>query len=109
MANIAARPATVNDCSEPAHWEADHIINQGNSSALMCLTQRVSRYSMLITMPNGYTAADACEGLAEGIEQIPLHLRRSITFDQGSKCALWPQLLDTFNMAVWFYDPHSPW
>lgn len=109
LPNISARPAVVNDRVEPGHWEADHIIGRANSSALMCLTERVSRYSMLVTMPNGYAAADAFEGLAEGIEQIPLHLRRSITFDQGSEWALWPQLADTYKMAVWFCDPHSPW
>jgi len=109
LANISGRSAAADDRSEPGHWEADHLIGRANRSALMCLTERVSRYSMLITMPNGYRAADALDGLAKGIEQIPQHLRRSITFDQGSEWALWPQLADTFKMDVWFCDPHSPW
>lgn len=109
LPNISGRSAAADDRSEPGHWEADHIIGRANRSALLCLTERVSRYSMLITMPNGYRAADALDGLAEGIEQIPVHLRRSITFDQGSEWSLWPQLADTFKMAVWFCDPHSPW
>jgi IS30 family transposase len=33
----------VNDRSEPGHPEADHIIGRANQSALMCLTERVSR------------------------------------------------------------------
>lgn len=65
LPNIGARPAAVNDRSEPGHSEADHIIGRANRSALMCLTERVSRYSILITMPNGYAAADALAGLVE--------------------------------------------
>ncbi len=109
LPNIGARPTAVNDRSEPGHWEADHIIGRANQSALMCLTERVSRYSMLITMPNGYAAIDALAGLVEGLEQIPAHLRQSITFDQGSEWAQWPALVDTYALAAWFCDPHSPW
>jgi len=75
----------------------------------MCLTERVSRYSLLITMPNGYAAAHALGGLVEGLEQIPAHLRRSITFDQGSEWAQWPALVEGYGLDAWFCDPHSPW
>lgn len=109
LPNIGGRPAAVNDRAEPGHWEADHIIGRANQSALMCLTERVSRYSLLITMPNGYAAADALAGLVEGLERIPAHLRRSITFDQGSEWANWPDLVDTYGLDAWFCDPHSPW
>lgn len=109
LPNIAARPGVVGDRAEPGHWEADHLIGRANRSALMCLTERVSRYSLLITMPNGYAAADALGGLVEGLEQIPAHLRRSITFDQGSEWAQWPALVDGYGVDAWFCDPHSPW
>lgn len=109
LPNIAARPGVVGDRAEPGHWEADHLIGRANRSALMCLTERVSRYSLLITMPNGYAAADALGGLVEGLEQIPDHLRRSITFDQGSEWAQWPALVDGYGIDAWFCDPHSPW
>ena len=60
-------------------------------------------------MPNGYTAPDALAGLVEGLEQIPGHLRRSITFDQGSEWADWEILVATYRIDTWFCDPHSPW
>lgn len=109
LPNIGARPDVVNDRAEPGHWEADHLIGRANRSALLCLTERVSRFSLLITMPNGYSAADAFAGLVEGIEQIPTYLRRSITFDQGSEWAQWPQLVDGYGLDAWFCEPHSPW
>ena len=109
LPNIAVRPAVIGDRSEAGHWEADHIIGRANRSALMCLTERVSRYSLLVTMPEGYRAHDALAGLVCGLEQIPAHLRRSITFDQGSEWAEWQQLVDTYGLDAWFCDPHSPW
>lgn len=110
LPNIGARPDHVADRSEPGHWEGDHIIGRANGSALMCLTERVTRYSILITMPEGYDSAAALAGLAEGFEQIPAQLRRSITFDQGSEWARWPDLTATYpGLDAWFCDPHSPW
>lgn len=109
LPNISARPDPVNDRCEPGHWEADNLIGRANRSALMCLTERMSRYSFLITMPNGYAAGDALAGLVEALEQIPAHLRRSITFDQGSEWARWPDLVDGYGLDAWFCDPHSPW
>jgi IS30 family transposase len=98
LANIAARPAAVADRSEAGHWEADHIIGKGNGLSLMCLTERFSRFSLLVTMPEGYGAGDALAGLVEGLEQVPVHLRRSITFDQGSEWAEWqPWLTPTVS------------
>ena len=72
----------------------------------MCLTERVSRYSLLITMPNGYRAADA---LAGRLERVPKHLRKSITVDQGSEWTQWPTLAETYKLDAWFCDPHPPW
>ncbi len=54
---------------------------------MLHLCERVSRYSIPITMPEGYGSLAALGGLVEGLEQIPAHLRTSLTFDQGSEWA----------------------
>lgn len=87
LPNIASRPANVNDRSEPGHWKGDHILGKHNSSGLMSLTERETRFTILITMPDGYDANAALAGLVVGLEQIPPHLRGSLTFDQGSEWA----------------------
>ena len=109
LPNIALRPATVGDRSEVGHWEADQIIGAGNRSSMLWLTERVTRFSIRVTMPNGYASVDALAGLVEALEQIPEHLRLSITFDQGSEWADWETLVATYGIGVWFCDPHSPW
>ncbi len=109
LANIANRPDTVGDRSEVGHWEGDQIIGKNNRSSMLCLTERVTRYSILVTMPEGYSADAMVAGLADGLDRIPAHLLKSITFDQGSEWANWQTIADTYNIKVWFCDPHSPW
>ena len=48
-------------------------------------------------------------GLVEGLDAIPAHLRRSLTFDCGAEWANWRRLADHYDLQVWFCDPHSPW
>lgn len=109
LPNIAQRPATVNDRTELGHWEADQIIGERNRSSMLWLSERVTRYSIPVTMPEGYCAQAMVGGLIEGIERIPPHLRRSLTFDQGSEWADWPVIAELYGVDVWFCDPHSPW
>lgn len=109
LPNIATRPERVNDRTEIGHWEADQIIGKGNGSSMLWLTERVTRFSIPVTMPCGYSASDALAGLVVACEQIPAHLLRSITFDQGSEWAEWETLKATYAIEVWFCDPHSPW
>lgn len=107
--NISSRPAPASERAELGHWEGDQIIGKANRSSMLWLTERVTRYSIGVTMPEGYAADAMLAGLVVGLDQIPSHLLRSITFDQGSEWACWPTIADTFDLDVWFCDPHSPW
>ena len=90
-------------------WEADHIVGKANLSAMLHLCEKASRYSILITMPEGYGSAAAVAGLVEVLEQVPPHLRQSLTFDQGTDWAQWPILEAPYDLRIWFCEPHSPW
>jgi len=109
LPNIALRPGPVDDRTELGHWEADQIIGARNRSSMLWLTERVTRFSIPVTMPEGYTARAMVGGLVEGLEQIPVHLLKSITFDQGSEWANWAEIADGYGIDCWFCDPHSPW
>jgi IS30 family transposase len=109
LPNINARPPEVNDRSELGHWEADQIIGAHNRSSMLSLTERVTRYSILVTMPNGYSAEDMVAGLVDGLDRIPAHLLSSITFDQGSEWANWETIAENYTIDCWFCEPHSPW
>ena len=91
------------------HWEADHIVGKANLSATLHLCEKVSRYSILITMPEGYGSAAALAGLVGALKQVPPHLRQTLTFDQGTEWAQWPTLKATYDLRIWFCESHSTW
>ncbi len=109
LPSIGDRLDEVNDRSVPGHWEADHIIGAHNRSAMLWLTERVTRYGIGVTMPEGYSANAVLAGLVEACDQIPTHLLRSITFDQGGEWAEWETLANEYKIDAWFCDPHAPW
>ena len=106
--NNAARPAALNNRAEASHWEVDQIIGAYNRSLMIWLTERQSRYLIPVTMPDGYNADATLAGLVEGLDAVPAHLRRSLTFDCGSEWANWRTLAAHYDLDVWFCDPHSP-
>jgi IS30 family transposase len=57
----------------------------------------------------GHDAEAVRDAITETISTLPEQLRRSLTWDQGAEMAEHAQLrLDT-GLAVYFYDPQSPW
>jgi len=106
---IHERPATVEPRVQPGHGEGDLIIGRANQSAMITLIERVTRYTFLAELPCGYQASECLAGLCETFDQIPAHLRHSLTWDRGSEMADWALLADAFDLPVFFADPHSPW
>jgi transposase, IS30 family len=109
LPNISLRPSAVNQRAELGHWEGDQIIGRANRSSMLWLTERVTRFSIGVTMPEGYAGEAMLAGLVCGLEQVPSHLLRSITFDQGTEWGCWETIAATYDLDVWFCDPHSPW
>ena len=63
---------------------------------------------MLIQL-DSKNAAHVAERIAARISQLPAHLARSLTWDQGSEMARHHDFTVATNVAVYFCDPHSPW
>src|SRR5690606_36534967 len=109
----------------PSHWEGDLILGLG-SSAIGTLVERKTRFTLLLHLPRmagyesdvrekngpalaGHGAEAVRNAITRTIVQLPKHLRRSLTWDQGAEMAQHTQLrLDT-RIEVFFCDPRSPW
>lgn len=122
---ISERPAEANDRAVPGHWEGDLILGLG-SSAIGTLVERTTRFTMLLHLPPmeghgqglrvkngpalaGHGAAAVRDAIAASITTLPVHLRRSLTWDQGAEMAQHAQLRIDIGLAIYFCDPQSPW
>lgn len=122
---ISDRPAEVCDRAVPGHWEGDLILGLG-SSAIGTLVERTTRFTMLLHLPRmeghgtaksikngpalaGHGAEAVRDAIAGTIMELPAHLRRSLTWDQGAEMAQHAQLRIDTGLDIYFCDPQSPW
>ncbi|MBP2478545.1 IS30 family transposase [Crossiella equi] len=109
MVMISERPAEVEDRAVPGHWEGDLIMGTGNTSAIVTLVERSTRYVLLGHLSGGHTAGEVRDVLVPLIATLPGHLRGSLTWDQGCEMAAHKQFTVATGVPVYFCDPHSPW
>lgn len=122
---ISERPAEAEDRAVPGHWEGDLILGF-DSSAIGTLVERTTRFTMLLHLPRleghgdtprmkngpalaGHGARAVRDAIATSIGQLPEHLRRSLTWDQGAEMSQHAQLRIDTGIPIYFCDPHSPW
>jgi len=118
------RPPEAEDRAVRGHWEGDLIIGL-DKSATGTLVERTTRYTMLLHLPPmeayrgqkanngpplaGHGAEAARGAVAAKIMTLPEHLRRSLTWDQGTEMAQHAKLRVGTGLAVYFANPRSPW
>ena len=109
MVMISQRPASVEDRAVPGHWEGDLIIGAKGRSAVGTLVERSTRYTLLLYLPNGHSAAEVQDAVIAKLAGLPDSLRLSLTWDQGSELAQHRKIASRLGLEVYFCDPHSPW
>jgi len=109
MTMIAQRPAVVADRQQPGHWEGDLIMGRANRSAIGTLVERTTRTVVLVHLPAGHNGKQMKDALAKQLSTFPVHLARSLTWDQGSEMGCHHELTAGTGIVVYFCDPASPW
>ena len=104
---VAERPRDAADRSTPGHWEADLILFARYGQAILSIHERHSRL-LLAAKPPNKTADNIAKLLCALFTAIPLPLRHTVTFDNGTEFARHHRL-HALGMATFFCDPHAPW
>ena len=105
--SIRERPAEVEDRAVPGHWEGDLLRGAGNSHVIT-LVERGSRFCVLIKVA-GKDTASVVAALIRHVQQLPVALRRSLTWDRGLEMAQHKSFTMATDVQVYFCDPQSPW
>jgi IS30 family transposase len=64
---------------------------------------------MLVSLPDGKDALCVREALAKKLAQLPKHLTKTLTHDQGKEMSEHRQFTIATSISVYFVDPASSW
>lgn len=107
--SVHRRHPVVADRTQPGHLEGDLLIGHNNQSAVIVLTERVSRRLWTKALPNGYGAEPVAASLVDQLEEIPPRMRRTLTVDQGRELKYWADVQALTGTLFYFCDVRSPW
>jgi transposase, IS30 family len=109
MVLISERPAEVADRAVPGHWEGDLILGMNGKTAIGTLVERSTRFCLLLHLPDGFDPLQVRDAMIATMGQLPTHLRRTLTWDQGLEMRRHREISVALDLPIYFCDPHSPW
>jgi IS30 family transposase len=109
MINISERPPEVADRAVPGHWEGDLIVGAASKSAIGTLVERMTRFTLLLHLPEDHSADAVQEAIVAKMAQLPAILRKTLTWDQGKEMANHIAIAEATELDIYFCDPHTPW
>jgi len=106
--SIHDRPAVVSERGRVGDWESDEVqfVRQRER-----LSVQYERKTMLIRFHRvrNKTASENERAIAETLNRLPVHLRRSVTFDNGTENVCHVRIRDVFGVDTYFCDPYAAW
>lgn len=106
--SIEHRPAAINDRIEAGHWESDTIESDQSRVVINVTKERVSRFVKITRLENK-TAALTTQTLIHHLGSLPPHLRKSITYDNGSENYHHDKVNAAIHTRSYFCLPYHSW
>jgi len=106
--SIDQRPPAVKDRVQPGHWEVDTMISRQSPVALVVSLERSSRV-LHITKISAKRSRLLVSAVAHRLSRYPLHLRRTITYDNGSENVDHETLNAILGTRSYFCNPFHSW
>ncbi|WP_272942820.1 IS30 family transposase [Mycolicibacterium phlei] len=85
------------------------MVGAQQRSAVATLVERKMRLTLLVRLPHGHSAQHVGDALITTFSQLPVNLRRTLTWDQGNEMFHHGRIEAATGLTIYFADPHSPW
>lgn len=105
---IEQRPSGATNRSRYGHWEGDTVCGAKNTGRLVTLVERKSGYLLAAFVSDG-SMVSFREAAVTLLLTIPLHLRRSLTLDNGSEMNEFEAIERRTHTTVYFAHPYHSW
>jgi hypothetical protein len=89
--------------------EGDLILGEGCGSAMVTLRERVTQFGIIVNLPIDHTAVSVNAAVTAAFAQLPAHVTRTLTWDQGVEMARHRELATATGMPIFFAERSSPW
>jgi len=106
--SIEERPKHIEKRVQPGHWEADTMVSRQSKSAIAVMVERKSRFVLLEKLSRK-TSLNFSDAIHSCLIDYPRHLRRTITYDNGSENVDHAIINKRLSTKSYFCNPYSSW
>jgi transposase, IS30 family len=104
---LQQRPVEAENRQTPGHWEADLMAFAHYGQNILMLHERTSRALIGLRLPSKQ-AEPVASAIRETLLPLPVGLRKTLTFDNGTEFARHYEL-NAIGTSTFFCEPHAPW
>jgi IS30 family transposase len=107
-ADIAGRPAVVDERRRFGDWEGDTVVSKQRRGGLVTLVERKSGFA-LVAKVQRLKARNVARSAIRQLARLPRGLRRTATFDNGTEFADHERITLATGIDVYFARPYHAW
>lgn len=106
--SIDDRPEEINTRSRVGDWEADAVVSKQSKESLIVFRERKLQIAYIVKVKNK-SAKEVKKAIVKRLKHLPPHLRKSITFDNGTENALHEEIAFELNLKTYFCHAYHSW
>ena len=76
---------------------------------MVTLRERTPHYGIIVNLPHDHTALSVNIAVCEAFANLPAHMKRTLTWDQGVEMAKHQDLTTASGVPIYFAERSSPW
>lgn len=106
--SITLRPKHIANRNDPGHWESDTAISRASKAALQVSAERMTRLAKIAPL-RAKKARAMSNALNRRLSRLPKHLRKTITYDNGSENVEHERTNTVLGTRSYFTEPYHSW